>query len=200
MSFFSQLKDLGYALRIVVCDDNEAIKLAVRYVYPRALIQTCQKHFLENLRQDLNIRSSHQYEFFFYRLEEVLKFQVDPAEFNLELSQIDKEFEGRKDEKVSHWLGEMLRLKEELLAYQQVPNSPWTTNLIEAYNSHLEGRLKTIKGFQSFHSADLWLNGYVLRRRLKAFTDCEEPFKHLNGKPPLKNSLQTDLKLPQIFN
>lgn len=200
LAYFSQLNDLSYDLKIVVCDDNDAIKMAVRCVYPGIKVQTCQKHFLENMRQDLNIRSRHQYGFFFYRLEEVLKFQVDPIVFNLELQQIDEEFKGREDEKVSHWLGEMLRFKEELLAYQQVTNCPWTTNLIEAYNSHLEGRLKTIKGFQSFHSADLWLNGFILRRRLKTFTDCEEPFKHLNGKPPLQNSLKPGLKLPPLFN
>lgn len=200
LSYFSQLKDLGYDLKILVCDDNDAIKMAVRYVYPEALIQTCQKHFLENLRQDLNLRRSHEYEFFFYRLEEVLKFKVDPFNFDLELKQIDEEFNGKENERVSHWLGEFLRRKEELLAYQQITHCPQTTNLIEAFNSHLEGRLKTIKGFNSYHSADLWLNGYVLRRRLKAFTDCEEPFKHLNGKPPLLNSLKADLKLPQLFD
>lgn len=200
LSYFSQLKDLGYDLLIVVCDDNDAIKMAVRYVYPQALIQTCQNHFLENMRGDLNIRSSHEYEFFFHRLEEVLKFKVDPFNFDLDLKQIDEEFEGKKDEKVSHWLGEMMRFKDELLAYQKVNHCPQTTNLIEAFNSHLEGRLKTIKGFNSFHTADLWLNGCIIRRRLKSFTDCEYPFKHLNGKPPLLNSLKTELKLPPLFD
>lgn len=198
--FFSQLKDLGYKLKILVCDDNDAIKLAVRYVYHQAPIQTCQNHFLENVRIDLKIRSRKEYEPFFFKIEEVLKTKTDPFNFNLKLQEIDLEFNGKENERVSHWLAEMLRLKEELLAYQQVPICPRTTNLIEAYNSHLTGRLKTIKSFQSFHSADLWLNAYVLRRRLKSFTDCEEPFKHLNGKPPLKNSLRTDSKLPHFFD
>ena len=118
----------------------------------------------------------------------------------LELLEIDQKFKGQENERVSFWLGEMLRRKEELLNYQKVPQSPWTTNLIEAYNSHLEGRLKTIKGFQSYHSANLWLNGYVLRRRLKSFTDCEKPFKHLNGRSPLQIVLKTGQKLPPIFD
>ena len=200
LGYFSQLKDLGYDPKIVVCDDNEAIKMAVRYIYPQALIQTCQKHFLENIRVDLKVRSSQEYGNFFYAIEDVLKSKVDPFNFNLKLQEIDQRFNGWGNERVSSWLGEMLRRKEELLNYLKVPQSPWTTNLIEAFNSHLEGRLKTIKRFQSFHSADLWLNGYILRRRLKPFTDCEEPFKHLNGKPPLKNSLKTGLKLPHLFD
>lgn len=200
LSYFSQLKGLGYVPKIVVCDDNDAIKMAVGYIYPQALIQTCQKHFLENIRVDLKVRSSKEYENFVYAIEDVLKSKVDPFNFNLKLQEIDQKFNGRENERISFWLGEMLRRKEELLNYQKVPQSPWTTNLIETFNSHLEGRLKTIKGFQSFHSADLWLNGYVLRRRLKPFTDCEKPFKHLNGKPPLQNSLKIGEKLPSIFN
>jgi hypothetical protein len=93
----------------------------------------------------------------------------------------------------------MIRRKEELLAYQKFPGSPWTTNLIEAYNSHLEARLRALKGFESYHSADLWINGYVLRRRLKPFTDCGEYFKHLNGKTSLGEVLKRDQNLPQIF-
>jgi len=53
-----------------------------------------------------------------------------------------------------------------LLGWQGVHDVP-TTNLIECFNSHLQGRLKTIKGFETFSHADRWLNGYFLRRRLK---------------------------------
>lgn len=200
LSYFSFLKELGYPLRLLICDDNDAIKMAVRYIYPNVSIQTCQNHFLENVRRDLNIRSDQTYQNFYCHLESVLKEKLDPFEFNLRLTEIFKKFEGETNERVSNWIGVFLKFKEELLAYQKFPRPPWTTNLIEAYNSHLEGRLKTIKGFQSYPSADLWLNGYVLRRRLKSFTDCEKPFKHLNGKCPIQNVLKTGQKLPPIFD
>lgn len=200
LSFFSALRELGYPLRLLICDDNDAMKMAARYIYPDVLIQTCQKHFLENIRQDLNIRSDQTYEDFFFNLEGVLKEKLNSFAFNLRLAEIFKQFAGETNERVSGWIGALLKFKEELLAYQKFPGSPWTTNLIEAYNSHLEGRLKTIKGFQSYHSADLWLNGYVLRRRLKPFTDCEKPFKHLNGKSSLENVLKSGFKLPTIFD
>ena len=200
LSYFSSIKALGYNLRLLICDDNDAIKMAARYIYPDASVQTCQNHFLENVRRDLNIRSDQTYQDFYFHLEGVLKEKFDPFEFNLRLTEIFKEFKGETNERVSNWIGVFLKFKEELLAYQKFPGSPWTTNLIEAYNSHLEGRLKTIKGFQSYHSADLWLNGYVLKRRLKPFTDCEEPFKHLNGKCSLQNVLKNGQKLPLIFD
>ena len=200
LSYFSSIKTLGYNLRLLICDDNDAIKMAARYIYPDASVQTCQNHFLENVRRDLNIRSDQTYQSFYFHLESVLKEKLNPFEFNLALSDVFKKFEGETNERVSNWIGVFLKFKEELLAYQKFPGSPWTTNLTEAYNSHLEGRLKTIKGFQSYHSADLWLNGYVLRRRLKPFTDCEKPFKHLNGKSPLQNVLKTGGKLPPIFD
>ena len=43
---------------------------------------------------------------------------------------------------------------------------PKTTNMIESYNKHLQRRLKTIQGFESFASADKWLSTYALCRRL----------------------------------
>jgi hypothetical protein len=63
---------------------------------------------------------------------------------------------------------------------------PQTTNLIESFNSHIQGRLETIKGFESFEHADAWLNGYFLKRRTMPFTDCTGKFKHLNGTTSLE--------------
>jgi transposase-like protein len=199
LSYFSSIKSLGYNLKLLVCDDNDAIKMAVRYVHPDASIQTCQNHFLESVRRDLNVRSSKTHQPFFLNIEAVLKQRLNPFSFNLKLAETYKEFNGIENRRVAYWISEMIRRKEELLAYQKFPDSPSTTNTIEAYNSHLEARLKALKGFGSFHSADLWINGYILRRRLKPFTDCGEYFKHLNGKSSLENVLKDNQKLPQIF-
>ncbi len=65
---------------------------------------------------------------------------------------------------------------------------PQTNNLIEGLNSHLEARLKTIQGFETFDHADNWLNSYFLRRRLRPFTDCNKKFKELNGKISLQQT------------
>ncbi len=77
-----------------------------------------------------------------------------------------------------------------LLGWYGSHDVPTTTNLIECFNSHLQGRLKTIKGFETFDHANLWLNGYFLRRRLKKFTGCEGKFKFLNGKTSLHQTVK----------
>jgi len=71
--------------------------------------------------------------------------------------------------------------------------------LIESFNSHLEGRLSTLKGFESFHHADLWLNGHFLRRRMKPFTDCQSKFRRLNGKTSLSQTKKPGIDLPSFF-
>ena len=77
---------------------------------------------------------------------------------------------------------DIARRKDELIGYTKVPLTPYTTNLIEAYNSHLQGRLKSLKSFGNFHHAKRWLNGYILKRRLTKFTE------------------KANLKLPNFFH
>ena|GEM_PF-4807773 len=87
-------------------------------------------------------------------------------------------------------LTDIAKKKELLFGYIEVLNKtdfklediPRTTNLIELYNSHIQSRLKSIKGFKSFKTANIWLNGYFLRRRTKHYTDCSHKFKHINNK------------------
>jgi len=76
---------------------------------------------------------------------------------------------------------------------------PATTNIIESYNSHIQSRLKSIKGFKSFHSAERWLNAWMLRRRTKTLTDCDKPFKHLNGKMSIEQSIKKDAATASII-
>jgi hypothetical protein len=78
--------------------------------------------------------------------------------------------------------------QEYLLNYLKYPHMhiPRTTNLVEGYNSHLESRLASLRGFGSDTTARDYLNALVLKRRFTPFTDCKKPFQHLNGKTPLE--------------
>lgn len=96
-------------------------------------------------------------------------------------------------------MADIYKRRQELFAHLQMQGIPNTTNLIECLNSHLQGRLKTIKGFQSFKHANLWLNGYFLRRRTKKFTDCTRKFKHLNGKKSIERSKKPEVDIPRLF-
>ena len=102
------------------------------------------------------------------------------------------------DEVLQSIIIDIAKRSDELFLYQTIPHCPRTNNIIECFNSHLQGRLKTIKGFQSFHSAERWLNGYLLRRRTKPYTDCEGVFTKYNGRMPLELSLKRDTEWPAI--
>lgn len=173
--------------------------MAARYVFPKVIIQTCLNHYKESLRRDLGVRSlaSTKLAEFCAAVESLFTRRLELVSFTRELAVIYARFKDHP--RCLAWITDLMNRRQELLAYHQLPNVPNTTNLLEAYNSHLEARLKSLKGFQSPQSAILWLNGYILRRRLKPFTDCTKQFRHLNGKCSLGRSLRRGLKLPQIF-
>jgi hypothetical protein len=78
--------------------------------------------------------------------------------------------------------------KEYLLNYLKYPhlNIPSTTNLLEGFNSQLELRLSSIRGFETVETAKNYVNAWIVKRRLTKFTDCRGKFKKLNGKSPLE--------------
>lgn len=195
---FRLLKAMDYHLKIVVCDDNSAVDLALKRAYPRAKIQLCHNHYFENLRGQLLIRTEEKYRPFFYELKVAFSTKLHPANRDAKLAHITYKY-GRKDETIMGIMADIERRKDKLFAYKQIKNCPSTNNIIESYNSHLNGRLKTIKGFQSFHSAQCWLNAWLVRRRTNILTDCDKPFKHLNGKSGLEMALKKDQKWPSIL-
>ena len=87
--------------------------------------------------------------------------------------------------------------RNDLFAYRHFDSCPNNTNLIELYNSHLNGRLKTIKGFQNLTSARRWLNAWLIRRRTKTLTDCEDKFKHLNRHCSLEFTIKKQAAWPE---
>jgi len=199
--FFRLLNILNYPLRAVISDDVDCLKYAVKQIYPKAILQACWTHYLENIRRALNIRTEDKYQEFFAALCRYVFNKHDKRNTTKGLmSRLDKTLTYCRpsDNLTKVIILDILKKQRELFAFQYIKNCPNTTNLIESYNSHLQGRLKTIKGFQSFSSAQRWLNGYIVRRRTKSFTDCCQRFKHLNGKTSLEKTLKRNLKLSNI--
>ena len=192
------LKALDYPLQIVVCDDSSALELALNRVYPKARVQLCYTHYFENLRQYLSIRTDDHFRPFFNELYAAFSAKHHPLKREALLSHINYKY-GRNDETLLKIMVDIERRKDELFTYKEFKHCPNTNNIIESFNSHLEGRLGTIKGFQSYHSAERWLNAWMIRRRTKVFTDCDKPFKHLNGKCSLSQTLKKDQKWPDIL-
>lgn len=89
--------------------------------------------------------------------------------------------------------------KNLLLAYLKLPALCKTNNLIECFNSHIQQRVKTLKGFKSFKHASLWLNGLLLRRRFLKLTDCKGKFRRLNNKRSIDLSKKEGVDLPTFF-
>jgi hypothetical protein len=195
--FFQKLYDLGYGLQIVVADDRDGLKQALLKVFPYAKLQLCHNHYQENIRRQLNLRSNDKYEHFFNSLKlHVFTQGTDDQAINAGWKHVWKErTHGKRF--LQNILKEIDRRRIDLFNYLTVKDCPNTTNLIESYNSHLQGRLETIKGFQSFNSARRWLNGYFIRRRTKQFTDCKGKFKHLNKHCSLEFTIKKQAAWPE---
>lgn len=182
LKYFRLLKTVGYSLKVVICDDAAALKPALFRYYPRARVQLCHTHYLENIRQAIRFRTDPTYRHFFNSLvKHVFREPTNEKERNKGFQHV-WDAHVKDDLLLQTIVLDVARRRIELFQYQTIPRCPATNNIIESFNSHLKGRLKTIKGFQSFHSAERWLNAWMIRRRTKPFTDCEAPFTHLNGK------------------
>lgn len=190
-AFFSSLRLLKYPLQAVVSDDNMNIYLAATAVYPKSLSQICTNHYKETIRANLGVRRDPTYVPFMRKVEELFAKRRSKEEFAHVAGKLFYHF--KDDPRCVGVLTDIQRRLPQLTAYMRHRHIPQTTNLIESYNSHLEGRLKTIKGFESFTHADNWLNAYFLRRRLKKFTDCSKQFAPLNG----TCSLEQTMKFPK---
>jgi len=198
VNFFSSLRLLNYPLNAVICDENTCIFEAARYVYPNVIIQLCQNHYKENIRRSLDTALNPHYIPFIQEIEELFSFKRNPDDFNRKAKIIYDKYQG--DRLCSSIMVDIARNEGCLCGWRNGHNIPITTNLIECFNSHLQGRLKTIKGFETFQHADLWLNGYFIRRRLKKFTGCQGKFRRLNGYNSLQISQKLGIDIPGYFN
>lgn len=184
--FFISLRLLNYPLQSFVSDENMNFPGACFEVYPNACWQLCTNHLKENIRKSLSVRTNPKYIPFMIGVEALFKKKISKDYFN----KVAKDLLNKHadDELCLRILLDIASKQDNLQAHLFVKHTPTTNNLIECMNSHLQGRLETIKGFESFHHANLWLNGYFIRRRTKRLTDCEGMFKRLNGKTPLQHS------------
>jgi transposase-like protein len=194
--FFQKLYDLGYDLKIVVADDRAGLKQALNKVFPYAKLQLCHNHYLENIRTELRVRTEERYRHFFNSLKFHLFTEgTDEKTIDAGLEHVLRNHAAHSP-KLQDIIWEIKRRREILFNYLKVKDCPNNTNLIELYNSHLAGRLKTIKGFQSFESARRWLNAWMIRRRTKTFTDCDKKFKHLNKHASLEFTIKKQAQWP----
>lgn len=196
--YFSDLKTINYTLRYLVCDGNINIKVAAKDIYPNVIIQTCWKHFLENIRNDLGTKTSDRYLNFVEDVEKIYSKRLAIWELIEYVIKIYPKY--KEDHRTLEWLNQIMIMREELTNYHNFVDVPNTTNMIEGFNGHLKDRLAGIRGFKSFNSAKYFLNAYVLNRRITKFNSCSKKFKHLNGKTPIDQTIKFTEEMPNIFN
>lgn len=195
---FRLLRKCNYPLKAVVCDERMTIKSAMAKTFPRAKMQLCQNHYVENIRRALRIRTEDRYRAFFSALRTlVFKDAKSQEEVTLGLRAVLNDY--GHDEICREVVMQINTQREILFEHFNIPNCPKDTNLVELYNSHLNGRLKTIKSFQSMYAAQRWLNAYLVRRRTKTLTDCDIKFKRLNGFPSLYWTIRDRENWPEIL-
>lgn len=199
--YFSFLRILNLHPKLLVCDDHTGLKMAARYCFPQAKLQTCYNHFKENIRRDLHVRSDEgkQYKNFMKRIESILDSseKISDYNFNYWLSCLYRDY--HHDFLCLSILTNIERYKKELLAYRGIHQAPLTTNLMEGLNGHLEARLQKLRSFQTVQHARLWLNGYILKRRFTKFTDCSGRFGYLKGKTGVNQTKKQGIVLPSYF-
>ena len=199
--FFSYFRILDCHPQLLVCDDNINLKMAARSRFPGCRIQTCYNHFKENMRRELHVRSEEgkQYKPFMTRMERILSSsdKISDETFNHWLFTLYRDY--YQDPLCLSILTNIEKYKHELLAYRGTPQAPVTTNMIEGLNGHLEARLQALRSFQSIEYAHLWMNGYVLKRRLTKFTDCRGRFRYLKGKTGVMMTKKERVVVPIYF-
>lgn len=199
--FFRLLKEMNYPLRVVICDDTYPIKLGLKEFYPNIGVQMCHTHYLENIRQKLHIRTEEEHQHFFNSLcKHIFEGHRLNEQFNKYFRYHILNNRTNKHPLRTKIILDIFARQKELFTYTSIDDCPKDTNLIELYNSHLQARLSSVKGFQTFESAQRWLNAYLIRRRTKPFTDCSTKFKHLNGKCSLEMTLKKEAHWPNFIS
>lgn len=197
LKLFRILKDIGYDPKVVVSDEASSLPPALERVFPSTFHQLCLTHYVENIRVLLKIRTESKYRSFFFELEKIFKRGIDIKQRYFVLEGLEEKYP--KDIFIKTVIDDIYDKYHKLFLFENYPNCPHSNNIIEAFNSHLNGRLKTIKGFKSFLGAERWLNAWMIRRRTKPFTDCEKPFLHLNGKCSLEEVIDLNEKFEEIY-
>lgn len=190
---FRQIKSWGYKLKYLVCDELDAIYKAAYQHFPESRIQICTNHYKEGLRRRLQARTVSEHQPFMREIDAMFA-QHTKTRFRGHGMRLYPEF---GTDRLYKSILDQINLNFPILTnYYDFVGYPATNNLIELYNSHLQARLSSLKGFEGFESAELWLNGYVMNRRLRKFSDSSRRFAYLNGVYPLQLTLKDNA--PQV--
>ena len=199
---FRLLKTVNYPLEFLIVDDViDRALLPLKHYYPKALLQLCSTHILRNIRDlltNLSRKSRTNYEPFLKDLSKYLRTKTALKKKEKSIYWFLKTYS--MDLLLEDILLTLFKKRDYVFAFCKLKKKlPHSNNLIEGFNSHLEGRLKTIRGFNSFMSAERFLNAWMVRRRTKTFSGCSKKFSYLNGKTSLEIVLKDDFSIKRTL-
>ena len=185
--YFKTLKEIGYPLRILVCDGNPDISSAAKHIYGEdIIIQLCTRHFVEALKRhagdEVKNKNTLKIITLIQRVIEANNLEI-AGEYLCRLNNVPKKTHVQK-ELITYFKVNARKLTAHILHPEL--NIPHTTNDIENLFKQLNLRLKSIGRFNKWKYAGDYLKTWALLRRFTPFTDCRKDRKIRNGKAPIE--------------
>jgi hypothetical protein len=174
---FKNIKDVGYEVKVVVSDGGSGIYSALRH-FGIKRHQRCHIHLLRDLKTGLRIHAKRPRivlrKYYWVKYAKLLLNSNDEYQLVLRLKHLDRVvftmWQGGGDVEINSIKGfiRTLPLTFTFMDYQKFWNIPKTTNVVEGYISHLNARLKTMRGLKSPANAGRILNAihYFLRKKI----------------------------------
>ena len=185
--YFKTLKEIGYPLRVLVCDGNVDIPSAARHVFgDEIIVQLCTRHFVEGLKVKAGVLFEHpRIRNLIFLIQRIIEADdLETAGRYLEqLKQLPRLMKLEKE-----LIATFKRHAEKLTAHLLHPkiSIPHTSNDIESLFKQLGLRLETVSRFNQWQYAAHYLKAWALLRRFTPFTDCRNGRRWRNGKAPIE--------------
>jgi len=174
---FKKLKAVGYEVRVVVSDGGTGIYSALR-AFGIKRHQRCHIHLLRDFKTGLRIHAKKPRivlrKYYWVKYAKLILNSRDESQLVLRLEHFKRVvftmWTGGGDVELNSVNGfiRTLSLAFTFMDYQKLWNIPKTTNVLEGYISHLNARLKTMRGLKSPANAGRILNAihYFLRKKI----------------------------------
>ncbi len=174
---FKELKAVGYEPKVVVSDGGTGIFSALR-AFGIKRHQRCHIHLLRDLKTGLRIHAKRPKivlrKFYWVKYAKLVLDSNDEYQLTLRLKHFDRVvfamWPGGGDVELNAINGfiRTLPLAFTFMEYRKLWGIPKTTNVLEGYISHLNARLKTMRGLKNPANAGRILNAihYFLRKKI----------------------------------
>ena len=170
-----ELLDTNYYINVIISDGGTGIASIVRF-FDIFRHQRCHIHLLRDLKTGLRIHSRKMKinirKYYIYKYAKLVLDSNSEKQKQFRLKHLKKTIELKWPPRAANEINSIrafirnLKSAFTFLEYQDIWNIPKTTNQIEGYISHLNTRLKTMRGLKNSANAELIINGiiYYLRK------------------------------------